>query len=404
MVLFSSDNHGNDAQYAKIVAAALARRVNAVVFGGDLSPKCQYRAERDYYRRMAREQGEWIRGAFADALRPLAAAGIPVFLIVGNGDVSTNYEAHLANEAAGLYTCVDCRRVPLTTVGGVAYELLGFPFVPFGGSSMKDFEMHDSVVTADNKLAPPAAAGLPAGTDRPPWYPAAFAECHFPTLTYYDLGEADWPMHSREQRRAADFRAPDPGRPGWRRVACSPARSTTHALEVALAAPPFTPLSGPLPPPGGSGRTRTLLVAHAPPFGTCADMLHERRRAGGRAECGWCTMFGLPAAAGSHRHAGSAALRAYLERERPWCSMSGHYHETAVLAGRVVDTLPLPPRPGDARDGDGVVHFMTSGNDPLYRVSGVRDVGRHAEVPVGTTAWAVLFDVAHPAAAVALEL
>ena len=401
-MLFSSDNHGNNTQYAKIVAAALARRVGAVVFGGDMSPKCQYMTERDYYRRMAREQGEWIRGAFADALRPLAAAGIPVFIIMGNGDVSANYGAHLANEAAGLYTCIDCRRVPLATVGGVAYELLGFPFVPFSGSSMKDFEMHDSVVTADNTLEPAAAAGLPAGTDRPPWYPIAFSECFFPAATYYDYGEAGWPMHSREQRRAADFRAPAPSRPGWRRVGYSPARSATHSIEVALAAPPFTP---PLTrPPSTTGRTRTLLVAHAPPFGTCADMLGERH-GDARAECGWCATFGLPTAAGPHRHAGSAALRAYLERERVWCSMSGHYHQTAVLSGRVVDTLPLPPQPGvDTHDGDTVVHVMTSGNDPLYRASGVRDVGRHTDVPVGTTAWAVLFDVAHPAAAVALEL
>jgi len=54
---------------------------------------------------------------------------------------------------------------------------------------------------------------------------------------------------------------------------------------------------------------RTVVVSHAPPFGTVCDLNRE------------------------HRHVGSRGLRAFIEDRQPYLTLHGHIHETVDLSG-----------------------------------------------------------------------
>lgn len=138
--IFSSDLHGNTNQYQLVVEHAVNANIApiGVLFGGDIAPKCQFMHEEDYYGVMQREQRKWLK-TLPKILLPLRDRGIPVFIIIGNGDVSANYDLHLRHERKGYYQMVDCKRVPLTR----KFDLVGYGFVPFSFSSMKDFEKWD---------------------------------------------------------------------------------------------------------------------------------------------------------------------------------------------------------------------------------------------------------------------
>lgn len=410
-ILYTSDCHGNNAQYRKVVAAAVEMKVAAVMFGGDLSPKCQYRSGSDYYGRMQREQRAWLLSDLRELMTPLRAAGIPVFMIVGNGDVSANYDVHVLNEREGLYTMVDCRRVALFSLDGVEYDLVGLPYVPFSGSSMKDFEVHD-LATADYRkvLDVDARAMLRASFE--PW------------RTYYE-DRRSWPCHSREQRTPEAFRveegaagdtsvrtaatrtggegvrgtsAPHRGDAGWQQVGYAPERAGTHSLEVFLRSEPFHPVAG----------RRTIMMAHSPPFATNADLCFARTDSSSGSSatawvCEWCDKFGLPHTEVSHIHAGSVAIRQYCASARPWVTLHGHLHDTATLSGTIYTPMSHPHKDGggsagvkgDTADLSAVTHILCSGNDPLYTEDGTRE-GRRIEVPRGEEVAAVLFDVRHP--------
>jgi len=396
-VLYSSDNHGNNAQYRKVVAYALEHRdvVRAVVFGGDLSPKCQYKHSADYYGTMLAEQAEWITRDFASILAPLRDAGIPAFAIMGNGDVSANYKLHLANEAAGLYRMVDCRRLTLTEVDGITYDVVGLPYVPFTFSSMKDFEVHDGAVPVTT---------LPEGSMER--YRAEYSSHQGDS--YYGAESRVVPYHSRPQRVPATFRAStEEVHPtetdGWRGIEYAPARAATHSMTTFLSAVPFWP------PP--AGRVRTLFISHAPPQGTIADLCWGRDE-----HCALCEATGGKeldtARSRPHVHAGSPAVLDYLHKASPWISFHGHIHETTRVAGTCMQTLRHAATPAGevkhaapaaggaaAAAGEGVTHVIASGNDPLYTRDGKLPDGmgrKRAEKPVGETVWAVLVDIVNP--------
>ena len=64
-----------------------------------------------------------------------------------------------------------------------------------------------------------------------------------------------------------------------------------------------------------SDPSRTVYVLHSPPYGTACDQI------------------------GGHRHVGSRAIRAFLERHRPPLSLSGHIHESPRISGAFADRV-----------------------------------------------------------------
>ena len=73
--------------------------------------------------------------------------------------------------------------------------------------------------------------------------------------------------------------------------------------------------------------TRTVVVAHSPPYGTACDLMHGKR------------------SIGSH------ALRAFIERHQPPLTLHGHVHESPRLSGSIHDRLgeTVCVNPGDSR-------------------------------------------------------
>lgn len=319
-------------QYRAVVKEAVKRRVQAVIFGGDLSPKCQYRAVDDYYGTMQAEQRAWILKDFAEALAPLREAGIPCYCIVGNGDVSANYDCHLLNEREGLYIMVDARRLLLTQQNGVRYELVGSPFVPFSGSSMKDFELHDCAPSAA-PVTPAAGKGAEdaAGEAEERW--ESMRQYKGPLGSSYYLNQRVAVMHSLQQRTVDSFLTPaeralrelpssDPALPvlmaavkegrlqaafaslqaskgggsgvssfsdlGWRPVEYPPSQAQKVSLEGVFSHPIFSTgkeggeasaaAAGAGAAPAAASEkkekeeVRLLVVSHCPPFGTAADI------------------------------------------------------------------------------------------------------------------------------------
>jgi Icc-related predicted phosphoesterase len=366
-ILFASDCHGNNHQYAKVVQAALAMKVSAVLFGGDLSPKCQYAKATDYYGTMLAEQAAWIATQLPSLLSPLQAAGIPAYLIMGNGDVSANYELHLKNEADGCYTMVDSHRVSLGSHKGFVYELVGLPFVPFSWSSMKDFDVHDLIAQKEDV--------------EDPLLRAMYDESFDPRSTYFGSSRVQ-PVHSCLQRTPENVRHAEEA--AWKTVSYPPSRSATHSIERFLQHKVFH---------SDSPAVRTVLMAHSPPFGTVADMV-EARHSNLDAPCTWCDRGGLVPRL-PHKHVGSVALRGYIEHSRPWITLHGHIHSTTELSGTHIQVV-------DHRTGL-PTYVVCSGNDPLYTANGARD-GDRVEVPTGRKVWAVLVDLSCPAESKHLEL
>jgi Icc-related predicted phosphoesterase len=60
---------------------------------------------------------------------------------------------------------------------------------------------------------------------------------------------------------------------------------------------------------------KTIYVFHAPPFGTSLDILH------------------------SGVHAGSIAIREFIEKEQPFLTLHGHIHESFEISGRFFEKI-----------------------------------------------------------------
>ena len=76
---------------------------------------------------------------FHRILTEMRDAGVTVYTILGNGDVSANYAIHEDFEKQKLCVLVNMKRVAITP----DHDLAGYPYVPFSYSSMKDFEKFD---------------------------------------------------------------------------------------------------------------------------------------------------------------------------------------------------------------------------------------------------------------------
>ena len=87
---------------------------------------------------------------------------------------------------------------------------------------------------------------------------------------------------------------------------------------------------------------KTVLVAHAPPWGTVCDFNRE------------------------HKHVGSRGVRAFIEDRQPVLTLHGHIHETVDLSGEFVERI-------------GRTHCAAVGNDHRPERPFVVEVGLGAE-------------------------
>lgn len=147
-LLYSSDLHGSEGHYARLVAAAKTHRPQVIILGGDMLPDDSALQPET----LGRGQPEFVRVQFRELILNLREACRPaaILAIFGNHDWASSATAmnELANE--GLLSILN-HKTPLET-GGLAF--LGYSSSPPTPWFVKDFERLD--LTGDT---PPLLGG-----------------------------------------------------------------------------------------------------------------------------------------------------------------------------------------------------------------------------------------------------
>lgn len=133
-VVFTSDTHGNQTQYAKLVDHVGRTGANTLILGGDIGPRGRsfpdfiqvHRAFlRDRFRRFCEQIKE-------------GNPKINIFVIMGNDDFAVNMEV-LREADPELYKVIHGVRARIDD----QYEIVGYPYVPLTRASLKDFDKFD---------------------------------------------------------------------------------------------------------------------------------------------------------------------------------------------------------------------------------------------------------------------
>jgi uncharacterized protein len=133
--LFASDLHGRIDRYAKLFSAVERERPAALFLGGDLLPGLggygSSPGDQDFV------EG-FLGGEFRRLHETLGPACPQTFLILGNDDPRAEEPAFLQLSAAGLWTYVHGRKVPLGP-----WTVCGYAYVPPTPFALKDWERYD---------------------------------------------------------------------------------------------------------------------------------------------------------------------------------------------------------------------------------------------------------------------
>eukprot|EP01120_Amphizonella_sp_Union-15-10_P016606 TRINITY_DN8850_c0_g1_i1.p1 TRINITY_DN8850_c0_g1~~TRINITY_DN8850_c0_g1_i1.p1 ORF type:complete len:308 (-),score=48.31 TRINITY_DN8850_c0_g1_i1:87-1010(-) len=135
-VVFASDMHGNNKQYEKLLKHLQTKKPRALLLGGDLTPK---RKRKQSLKEQLINQYNWVLTFFSSFLNKLKASQIPCYLILGNGDCFYSLVAFKELQERDLCKIIHLERVPLNE----DFDIVGYPFVSFSYSSVKDFEKFD---------------------------------------------------------------------------------------------------------------------------------------------------------------------------------------------------------------------------------------------------------------------
>jgi len=132
-VLFTSDIHGNEGQYRKLVNYAIRIRADSIVVSGDIAPLVS-----DKY--LIKSQRRFLRDRLPELLNPLRK-DLPdsrLFLMMGNEDCASNMDV-LEREDPELFRMVHEKRIRLTE----EFDIVGYPYVPITPFMLKDWEKYD---------------------------------------------------------------------------------------------------------------------------------------------------------------------------------------------------------------------------------------------------------------------
>lgn len=134
-IIFTSDLHGNEIQYKKLVEYAIKNFANGVIIGGDIAPKNLPKEE------FISSQRTFLKNKLPMLLGPLKAK-LPetrIFLMLGNDDCKINEDVLKETEESHLYQVIHNRRIKLTD----NFEIIGYSYVPITPFGIKDWEKYD---------------------------------------------------------------------------------------------------------------------------------------------------------------------------------------------------------------------------------------------------------------------
>jgi Icc-related predicted phosphoesterase len=140
-ILFTSDIHGNEDQYRKLVDYAVEVSADSLIIGGDIAPK---RIDWEFF---ITGQRLFLEEKLPSLLRPLEKISPRpnVFLMMGNDDCVANMDVLERNDPR-LFRIIHGKRVKLTE----DFDIVGYSFVPVTPFRIKDWEKYDLSEAPDN--------------------------------------------------------------------------------------------------------------------------------------------------------------------------------------------------------------------------------------------------------------
>ena len=133
-ILYTSDIHGNEIQYQKLVDYAIKISADTIIIGGDIAPK--RRLEDNYIK----FQRQFFEHRLPEILCPLKEK-LPdskLFLIMGNDDCMANLDV-LEKQGSCLCQLIHGKRMHLTK----EFDIIGYSYVPITPFGIKDWEKFD---------------------------------------------------------------------------------------------------------------------------------------------------------------------------------------------------------------------------------------------------------------------
>ncbi len=131
-IVYSSDIHGNETQYQKLVDLARQEQPLAVIVGGDLAPK------HFSHEQFIQGQRDFLRDRLPElfALLKKDSPETRIFLMMGNDDCASNLDVL---EESDIFEVIHGKRIQLTS----GLELVGYSYVPISPFGIKDWEKMD---------------------------------------------------------------------------------------------------------------------------------------------------------------------------------------------------------------------------------------------------------------------
>jgi len=128
IVVYTSDMHGNETQYEKLMAYSRQIHADSIIIGGDIAPK-------DSVENFISNQRHFLQDRLPYFLSK-KEKNTKVFLILGNDDCMANEDIIQGNK---LYSVIHKKRVQLTR----DFDMVGYSHVPITPFKLKDWEKFD---------------------------------------------------------------------------------------------------------------------------------------------------------------------------------------------------------------------------------------------------------------------
>ena len=138
-VLFTSDLHGNERQYKKLIDHAIRISADFIIIGGDIAPK------RLTVENFIEAQRDFIKNRLSELISRLKQElpNSKIFLMMGNDDCAANMDV-LDNSK--LYNVIHGIRTKLTK----EFDIVGYSYVPITPFGIKDWEKFDLSEVSSN--------------------------------------------------------------------------------------------------------------------------------------------------------------------------------------------------------------------------------------------------------------
>lgn len=133
IIVYTSDIHGNEVQYQKLVNYAQQISADSMIIGGDIAPKGLSGHE------YIGVQRDFLANKLPQLIFPLKNSSTKVYVMMGNDDCAVNNDILERGEENGLYTILHGKRARLNA----DFDIVGYSYVPITPFGIKDWEKFD---------------------------------------------------------------------------------------------------------------------------------------------------------------------------------------------------------------------------------------------------------------------